>query len=257
MISRYEATLNGVALSSINADILVLDINYEPPRMRYDSISVAKRFGSRIYRKHIVSVSVSISFEIHTYDTQERQAICNAVAAWAKRGGVLETNDRDGQELVCVCTELPVIGSARNWTDPITMTFTAYEFPYWQEKEAVTLELSGTESGDSLQVPGNIDGAFVEVEIAVTGSLSTLSTISLTVNGKTLTLSDLSVASGQDIVISYDQQGIQSIKAGNTSLLDKRTGADDLLVNCGEVNSFAFVADESVRVTFSVKGAWA
>lgn len=253
MNSRYDVILNGVHLNSISEDILVLDVMYSPLTMKYATLTVAKRYGSRINRKHIESVSATVYFEIHAYDTADRQAICEAVAAWARNGGALKTNDRPGQVLMCVCTEVPVIQSVKNWTDPVAVTFTAFEMPFWQGDDYESVTMTGTDSGDTLDVPGNIDGALVEVDIVASGSLTT---IALTVNGRTLTLSDLSISSGQDITISYDAHGIQAIRSGNTSLLNKRTGVDDLLANCG-ANACSFSADGSVSVTFKAKGCWA
>lgn len=254
MISRYEAVLNGVSLSSISADILIHDISYSAPVFQDDTYSVAKRQGSRILKRDFESASVSISFEIHAYDVRNRQAICNAVCAWAKNGGVLKTNDREGQFLQCVCSQFPSVESARNWTDPLIVSFTAYAYPFWQEVNYSTLALSaGTSGSGTLWVPGSTNDALVEAEVKANASLSS---VSLTVKGRTLSLTGLSVASGSTIVISYDTDGIQSIKAGSTSLLDKRSGVDDLLANCGESNSMSFSSSASVNVTFKVRGIW-
>ena len=71
-----------------------------------------------------------------------------------------------------------------------------------------------------------------------------------------MTLSGLSVGAGNTIKIEYDDQLIQSIRVGSTSILDKRTGADDLIANCGEVNSLSFSSSASVTVTYKVRGLW-
>ena len=254
MISRYEAFLNGVALQTISPDILIHDISYGAPNFQDDTFSVAKRNGSRIFRRAFDSISVTIKFEIHAYSVASRQAICQAVCLWAKNGGVLKTNDREGQYLQCVCSQFPTVESARNWTDELTIVFTAYAVPFWQDVAVTSVEMTaGTSGSKSVFIPGNADGALVEAEITSGGSLTTLN---LTVNGRTLTLSGISVSSGSKIVLSYDTDGIQSIKVGTTSLLNKRTGVDDLLANCGASNTFGFSSNVSVTVTFKVKGIY-
>lgn len=253
MISRYEAVLNGQALGDISADILVLDIQYSAPAIKNEVYSVAKRQGVRIYRRYVEKISCVISFEIHTYDTVERQKICNAVQQWAGRGGVLQTNDREGQRLRCVCDTFPVIPSAQKWTEPLSVTFSAYSLPFWEEVVPSVLSLSGTSGSGSLWLPGCMDGVPVEVDITAGGALTTLN---LTANGRTLTLSGISVSSGQTIKIAYDDEMIQSIKVGSTSLLNKRSGADDLLADCGVSNSFSFSSNASVTVDFKVRGLW-
>lgn len=254
MISRYDVILNGISLSSIHPNIYVLDVNYAAPEINVSTYNVAKRNGARIHRLSTNSISVSVSFEIHSYGIAERQNICGLVSRWAKNGGILEINDRPGQRLRCICEKKPVIESARNWTDPVTMTFTAYQLPYWEEKVYSILSLgAGTSGSGTLYVPGSVDGAMIEAEILANASLSS---VSLTANGKTMTLSGLSVGSGSTIVLAYDDQLIQSIKVGSTSILDKRTGADDLIANCGELNSLSYTSSASVTVIYKVRGLW-
>lgn len=253
MRSRYEVILNGIALSSIDPKILILDVKPIQQDIQTSTFRVAHRDGARINRRYVESAGVTISFEIHEYSIRRRQEICSAIVRWAKNGGELETNDRYGQFLKCVCSKKPYIDSAMKWTTPLSMTFTAYEIPYWQEKIPATVQLTGTSATGSLYVPGNVDGALVEVNAKANASLST---VTFGVNGRTLTLSGLSVTANQVIKITYDDQAIQSIKVGSTSLLDKRTGVDDLLANCGEGNVFTLSAGASVDATFSVRGLW-
>ena len=253
MISRYSITLNNVSLASLDPSILVLDVKYNPRGTQDKTFEVAKRHGARFHDRKFGTVSVTIPFEIHEYDVADRQEVCANVVKWAKNGGVLEINDRPGQYLQCVCTSFPTVESARNWTDPLNITFTAYAIPFWQEETAVTKTLTGTSDSDALTVPGNVDDALVECEITAGASVSSFS---LTVNGRTLTLSGLSLSSGDVVTISYDTDGIQSIKQGSTSLLNKRTGVDDLLANCGESNNLFISSSASITAVFSVRGLW-
>ena len=252
MTSRYSATLNNTTLASLDSSILVLDIR-EPKREIKDIVSqIAKRHGARWYERQYGMVSVTILFEIHKYSIADRREVCEKVKKWARNGGVLETNDRSGQYLQCVCTEFPAVSSAKNWTEPLSMTFTGYSIPFWQDKTATTKTLTGTSGSDTLSVDGSVDGALVEAEITAGASVTS---VALTVNGKTLTLSNLSLENGQIVKIKYDTNGVQSIKVGSTSLLNKRTGADDLLAKCGS-NTLAFESSAAVTVVFSIKGWW-
>lgn len=254
MISRYEVWLDGQALSEISQDILVLDIQYPPLSYANSVIRSAKRQGARLYRRQVDENSVTVLFEIHAYDTRMRQEICNAVETWASKGGVLKTSDRDGKQLRCVCKTPPAIRSARDWTEPLSIVFVAYALPFWQETIPATLTLSGTSGSGNLYVPGSIEDTFVEAEITANAALSQ---IILQAGNTSMTLSGLSVSSGQKIVISYDDEMIQQIKVGNTSLLDKRSGADDLRVDSGQSSEFSFASSASASVTFTVRGLWA
>lgn len=251
MISRYEVSLNQTSLSSIHPSILIHDINYISPEISDETVTLAKRNGSFLQRRYFGTSVVEISFEIHEYSTRVRQEICKNIVLWAKKGGQLETSDKEGQFLQCVCTKFPVIESARNWTDPLTVEFTAYVIPFWQEKNMATLAITGTSGNGSLFVPGNADDVLVSASIKAN---SAISSVSLTVNGRTLSLTGLSVSSGSTIEIAYDGNAIQSIKVGNTSLLNNRSGVDDLLAKSGELNTFSISASASVTVTFKIRG---
>lgn len=251
MMSRYEAILNGVALSSFS-DVVITDIQYQTPNLRNEVYAVAKRQGSRIRRRYIEKATVVISFMIRAYNIDHRKQICGEISKWAKNGGILETNDMMGKRLRCVCDQFPSITSALRWTDTLKIAFSAYSFPFWEEKYPVSLTLANGASG-SLFVPGNVDEALIEATVTANASISSFA---LTANGKTLTLSGLSMTSGQTAVISYDDDMIQSIKIGTTSILNKRTGADDLIAKCGESNALSVTASGSVSAVFSVRGVW-
>ena len=253
MRSRYEVWLNNVALSSLDPKILILDIRYASPRIVNSSYTLAGRQGSSPYRRYIEKTSLSVHFAVRAYNTSERQSICAEVAKWAKNGGILQCSDRPGQRLRCVCESFPVVASALRWTDTLQIIFSAFNLPFWEEELEKTLALSGTSANGSLYVPGNVDGALIEASVKANEDLSS---VSLTANGKTLSLTGLSVSSGQTIQITYNDALIQSIKVGSTSLLNKRTGADDLVAKCGENNTLSVSANASVNTTFKVRGLW-
>lgn len=253
MISRYSVSLNGISLETLHDSILILDVSYAAPTHTYSRIKSAKREGSRVYNNYKEKAMVTISFAIRAYDIARRQNVCQTVCKWAKNGGTLEINDRVGQILKCVCETLPSVTSVKKWTDTFTIVFIAYNTPYWQEKTKSMLTLTGTTGNGLLYVPGSAPNTVVEV---VATPIATLTSLALTVAGKTITLSGIEVASGKNIVIGYDDEMIQSIKADGTSIMSKRTGADDLMAECGTYNTVSFTADASCSVTFSARGLW-
>ena len=105
----------------------------------------------------------------------------------------------------------------------------------------------------TLYVPGSGDEALVEAEVTAGGAMSSFV---VNANGESMTLSGLSIGSGGVVKITYDDQMILSIKTGTTSLLTKRTGADDLRAKCGESNTLAFTADVAASVVYRVRGLW-
>ena len=254
MTSRYEAYMDSVSLSGLDDSIFILDISHPAAERSRSLVNIANRSGSFLSSEKRSPISVVITFEIHKYGIADRQAVCDKVVKWAG-GSVLKTNDMTDKQLVCVCDQYPSVNSAKRWTDPITMTFTAYEFPYWEDTTQTTLTLTGTQTSGTLAVPGVIDDAFVEATITANAAVTE---ISLTVGSTNFTLENLELTNGDVVTIAYDSRKLLSIMHGTVSLLGKRTGAssDDLLAKCGKTVTFAVEADASVTVVFKVRGCY-
>lgn len=250
MISRYEAYMDGEALSAVDSSIYVLDIQYGSPSYAIQTSKVSGRPGARVVKKESESTPVTILFEIHEYDTAKRQAVCQKVQKWAN-GKILAVSDRPNQQLRAVCQNFPVI-NAKAWTEPVSMTFIGFNPPYWEEKNQTLVKITGASGNKKAFVPGNAGKALVELTVKANASASGFTAA---VAGHQLTVL-VQMATNDTVTISYDENMIQSIKKGNTSILDKRTGADDLLAVSGETNTFEISSDASVTATFAVRGCW-
>lgn len=249
MISRYEAYMDGVSLSSIDPAIYVLNIVPDSVQKQYNTNKVANRMGSRVVKASIESTSVTVNFEIHEYDTVKRDAICRKIQQWAD-GNVLEVSNKPEQQLECVCTEYPV-ADAKNWTEELSMVFTAYNVPYWQEKNAKNITV--TTENETAYVPGNAPESLVSAVVTVGSSITSCT---LSVGSKSITLSGISASAGDTITLDYDEKNILRIKKNNTSILNKRTAAsaDDLTAVCGKYNTFS--APATCSTVFTVRGCW-
>lgn len=259
MISRYEVTLNNRKMSALSPKILITDIQYGPYNINDTTFRLANFQGVRLHDRHIAESTVTISFIIREYDIRARQEICSQVAEWAANGGTLETNDRNKQVLHCVMKKPPVITSALRWTDTLQVTFAAYTPPFWEDTRTSGIPLSGTSGSGRFSTYGNVPETYASVKI---GCLEQLSSISLTLNGRTLSLTGLSVPAGGEIDIGYDENLVQYIKNGDVSLLDKRSGADDLIARCCSrygpdiYNYASFTSSATVAISITVKGLW-
>ena len=252
MINRYEAYRDGVALSSIDGAIMILDIQYPPVSISYRTGRVANRQGVRTYGEYVGETSVTIVFEIHEYDTVKRQAICRRVARWAMYGKYMTTSDRPEERLRCVCDDPPSIQSVKKWTDQIKMTFTAQVLPFWEEVNETRLTITGASGSQSLYIPGNVRGTLVTVSIKANAACENITIAS----GSTMMmLKGLGLEANDVVLIDYDDNMILRIlKNGTTSILSKRSGSDDLLVDSGKFNTFVVSASASVTATFYVRG---
>ena len=253
MMSRYNVWLDGVALSSLHPQIYVSDIQYETPNINTSVMPIAKRAGALVTNRTQEKTTVTVLFELRIQGTAERQAACENITRWAMQGKILETSDRTMKRLHIICAAPPAIDSAMRWLNQLRIIFEAYTPPYWEDKTESTLTISGTSASGTLYVPGNAGLALVN---AVVTPSATITSLSLTAGDYTISLSDISVTSSQTVKVAHDDNLFLSIKRGSTSLLNKRTGADDLLVECGKTSTFSMTASASSSVTFKVRGLW-
>lgn len=255
MINRLNVWLNGVSLSSLCSDLAILDIRYDAPRIQNNTVKMAKGNGARLIDRYIEKSVVSVDFELHIYSPILRQEALDRIVGWAMQGGVLQTSDKSGKRLRCVCETPPVITSATQWTGRLTMAFASYSLPFWEECYPVTLTMSGTNTSGQLYVPGNAGDAHVYATI---NSPNTLTNVVLIAGDTEFQLLDFSVPAGNNIEVYYDYDMLLHIEANNASLRDKRTSvsSDKLLAACGKINTFCFRANASATCTFNVWGVW-
>ena len=257
MNSRFEAWLDGAPLSSIAEEIYIRDIRHTPASPQDTVSAYGGRDGGLLTRRYIGSAEVTIAFEIHAYGIERRQEICDLINAWALKGGYLTTNDKPDKRLNVVCSQPPAIESALKWTDEVSLKFTAYALPYWEDLKPKKLTLTGTSASGSLKVNGYADRAYVTANVKVTGS-SNLTTLTLTAGNTTITLDSLNLAQNSVIRLVYDDRHILSLLAGNTRISPKRTpeSDDDLRLETGQNNTVTISANTAVQADFEARGLY-
>ena len=249
-MSRYEAYMDSTSLSSLDSSIRVLDIQPADVSPSIRTVRIANIPGALVTNKMVEKSSVTIFFEIHKYSTSDRIAVCQKVHKWAK-GTFLTTSDRSGQRLHAVCESYPN-PNAKGWTEPLSITFSGYAPPFWEETTAVTKTILGSGT-ESLVIPGT-EEAFVSAAVTVTGSATSMT---FTVDGKSIVLSGLTTVANDVIALGYNNQ-ILYVNRNNTSIRDKVTAssADVLKVQCGGTSSLHFESDGTCSCAYSIRGCW-
>lgn len=253
MRSRYEVWLNDVALSSLDPDIYVADIAYQAAPRTYEKSKLAGRDGAYSGRGYMESNGVIVSFAVRKYSTQERMRAVQAVCAWCSGGGWLKASDRILQRMYVRCTELPTVTSAMRWTENLSVEFTAFDYPYWQDTVAQTHVLDAGDE-ETMSVVTALPAA---VEATVTAAAA-VTEIEIDVGDTGFVFTGLEMTAGDTLEISYtDEHHILQVRSGNTSLLDKRTAqsSDDLIAVHG-ANAVSFTADGNATCTLRVKGVY-
>ena len=256
MAGRFEVWLDDVALSSVSKDVQIRDIKYAPPTMQDTTHAYGANNGAVVVRRYVGSSMVTLSVEIHVYNTVERQRVCEDLAAWASKGGTLRTSDRPDKRLKVMCQTLPAVTSALSWTEAIPIVFVSYAFPYWEDDAETSVSLDGTSDSGVLFGGGYADRPFVSVSATVKSG--TLTAFSVLVGETGITLTGLSVEAGHTVVIDYDERHLMTIDSDGVSLYNKRvaTSSDDLRLEVGVENDVSMAADTTVEVTLTTRGLY-
>lgn len=257
MMTRYAAWLNKKSLDAVDPSIFILDIAYSTPRLILNTADKPGRNGQRIVSRHARNTSVVITFEIHEQDVARRQDVCRRVQQWAFAGGMLTTNDRKGQRLRVICESPPEITSALKWTQPLKMTFTAYEQPFWEDEYPRSASVSGTNATKSLYVPGI--GAQTRVEASVKNlSGGTIDALTLKAGGTTFDFAGLGLGAGETLEVGYDENDLLTIRVDDVSKMSCRTAEsdDDLMIATGKTENVSVYSGGDVSATFKARGLY-
>lgn len=254
MITRYRVSLDRQSLDAIAPEIMILDVACTSPPFSLVSSTLAGRNGQIVHRRTVPSCAVTVTFEIHTQDINRRQTVCMQVQEWAMRGGILRTNSRPHQRLRVICDRPPVITSELKWTEKLTIGFTAYEIPYWEdENESIAVVAAGEEK--TLFVQGSTKWVPVSADIPNTSG-QTVNTLTISAGDTVFSFDGLGLASGETLSIGYDDAGLLYIRAGDVSKMDKRTpeSSDELRIPVGQHAPVSVTADAAVTATFKARG---
>lgn len=253
MLSYFNAAVNGQWLSEIDENVYVIDIR-DHPKEQMESTARTMASGSRFIRQTRKSLSVVISFYITERDPKRRMEILQYVQEWAMSGGRLEVDYRAGQFLNVVCETPPVITSANDWKELLTVTFTALEFPYWIDQSRAEITTTGK---SSMRPYGLYNRAPCDVVVTNKGS-TPVTDLTVEAGETSISFSDISIPAGGKLELTHSEKGVLAARIGDQSVLSKRTdtSSDDLLVAGGRENAISVWANQPVSAVFKAWGVY-
>lgn len=251
MLSYFDAAINGRWLSDVDESVYVIDVK-EQSKEQTESVARTMVSGSRFIRKIRHSLSVIISFYITEREPQRRADVLQYVQEWALSGNQLEVDYRNGQRLIVVCDNPTALSSANAWTELLTITFSAYEFPYWVDQTGTTVTTSGS---GQMRPSGQYQHAPCDVSVTNKGS-SAITNMIIRSGETSITFDGISLPAGGKLEIVHSLNGLLSAKIGGQSILANRTdsSSDDLLVSGGRQNDISVSADQAVSAVFVAWG---
>lgn len=251
---RLNAWLGGQDLRSLDPRILIREISEDTPEIETDFGTWPGRAGQIMLTRERRSLRVAIRFAIRElYDLAARAQVLDTVNAWAQ-DGYLSVSYRPQRRLYVYRVGPAAPDTIRDYTAEYTVAFEAVASPYWEDVSTTSWTASGASGSGTLAVRGNLPAC---VEATVTPTGGTLSTLTLTVGGTSMTFSGLGVPNGTAFRVAYDERGLLGIGTASASKLSCRSAAsaDDLIAGPGSAD-VSFTAGTACTVTLEARGRW-
>lgn len=259
MILRFDVALDGRSMSALADEIIIRDVIEEPEERDLYRRNRANSPGQIVTGAVRRSLKVRVLYVIRTQDVQRRAQILDMISAWAQAGGALSVTYRPGIALQTTLEEPPSLSSSLRWRQDLTLTFSAYEVPFWRSTSAKEHGLVTGEAVDGLygytgeiMCESTADSTPVSARMRNASGMA-MTRLYITVGDTRFAFESMSVDPGRYVVIAYDQHGTLSIKDDQgTQLMQYRTGAsdDDLICKPG-ANAVSVSADVPVIGTLS------
>ena len=216
--------------------------------------------GLHLLRRQREQLSLRVRFLIEEYDIAARHQLLHLVAAWAEAGGTLTLHEDGKRVLRVVCTQFPAM-STLNWLETLSLVFTAFSCPYWEDAAETSFLMPNTSDAPSklLAVPGDAPETPLNLLIRNIGDTA-ITTLTISAAGK-ISFQGLTLAPGAAIRIHHDAGvfAAEMVSDDSTvSILPYRTpdSADDLLLRPGVLNEIRVEAGSAAFVSGRCKGRY-
>lgn len=261
-MSYYRVYLDGQGVQDMAPEIRVANVQERGAELEIQQSPNAKYDGAHVVGMFRRGKEITVNLRLSARHMEERARLVDRIQAWASAGGDLTVNYRPHQRLRVICTGYPDLGGAWKWQEELSLTFTAYGVPFWEDETLTVSSLgtAGTSKDISIQPPGTAEKCFLRWDLTNSGSgtLTALKLASLD-NGSFITLNGLSIAPGGRVVADYDLNGYLTIRDGNgNSLLNKRNADsyDDVTLTQRKGNTIRVTADSPVTGFLSARGLY-
>ena len=255
MILSRRAALNGQQLDELDERIVIRSINPGVPNETLGETQRMGGAGSRLTGQHWNSLDVIVVYAIDVpkTDLETRRNIFDKVNAWAKAGGWLTINYMPGKRAYIDKTLLPASGDLWQWTNEVTLTFRAYNVPFWQDEEAQKAVKQLSNGTMNVHVNGPERTVLNASLKNVSGQ--SIKDISIGCGKHTLKFSGINRGASATLVISHGTDGLLRANVGSTSVYSKITGADDLYADPGD-RTVSITATRALEVTVESYGRY-
>lgn len=257
MILRHRVALNGIQLDEVDPAVLVLGVAEEAAARQQTAVNqwaVGQRLTAN--RLNYIDVTVTFAVRIKKSDMQGHTRVFGAVSRWANTGGYLTASHRDGQRIRVACVGISRLADPVKWETEYTITFRAYERPFWEDVREWVDTVSGTTFVHKLPARGTQP---TQLDLYLKNTTSgIMNTLTVSTDEDEMEFEDLSLGPGKILAITHSETGLLVIKnSTNTSLMTARTleSSDDLTLRPG-LNTITVTAQCAAEATFRYRGRW-
>jgi len=254
MILSRRAALGGVQLDELHEAIVIRSLD---PGIVHETTNAVSRMGGtgqRVTGEHFDTLEATVTYAIDLPKRQmeERKAVYDSVIAWANRKGWLTFSHMPNRRLRVDKVVWPGGGDMWDWLNEYTLTFRAYNVPFWQEETPTQAVIDLSAGGNVyIDVNGNT-GTVLDVTFENRSGME-IPDFSVTAGDSSISLSGMGLGGGQTLMIHHGTDGLLRIQIGNRSVYEKHTGSDDLYVNPGRTR-VGFSATRAGRFTVQSYG---
>ena len=256
MILTRRAALGTKQLDEAHEAIVIRGVEPGKTERKVGTAQRMNGYGSRITNSswNMVEAKVTFAINIPKWEPDARAEAFDAACAWAQRKGWLMLTGAPGRRLYVNEVVLPDRGDLWDWTKDYTIGFQAYDVPFWQDTEPETVVTDTISKGNvSIAVPGHVNTVLDATFQNKRGK--TINKLAITADGNKFTFTDLGLGGSDTLTISHGTNGILQIKIGSTSILAKRTGADDLILRPGN-RTVTIDAERAGKLTLMAAGRY-
>lgn len=238
MILSRRIALGGVPLDSVDGSILIQSIVPGTPLENVSAVNLMGGWGQKVTTEHYETLECSVSYTINVdkRDLTRRRQVFDRVNAWALKKGWLTLNFMPGKRMYVDKVIVPDMGDPRARDSEFTITFRAYNVPFWQDEtpSRVSASVTGSSTSQTIRNRGNVRGV-MDVTFTNTSG-STMTTFSVTIGGKTLALTGLTLGDGKLLQIHHGTDGLLRITEDGTSAYGKQSagGLTELVLEPGD-----------------------
>lgn len=256
MILSRRVALNGQMLDELDDAIVIRSINPGTPKENITATDRLGGVGSRITGEHwqMLEMIVTYAINIPKRMLAERRAVFDMVNAWAVQKGWLTINYMENRRLYVDKVILPDVGDLWEWNGEYTITFRAYNVPFWTSETPTSVK-SGTTSGGSvwIEVEGTTESV-LDIDFENRSGMK-INNFWVQANGNRITMANLNMGGRETLKIHHGTDGLLRIELNGSSVYEKYSGADDMYVNPGRVK-VEFSADRAGILTAQSFGRW-